>query len=458
MNSIPDYLSDDILPNDTPAHAEVMTSKHPFICAEGPARTSKTMRMMRKLFGLHFKNPGFTSCVARVNAVDLNNTIRKLIRDEMIKYGFDDPLSQIKQQGGYTRFTNLYIKGGEMILGGLSRPGSIMGSKYDAVFLNELSQFTEDQVGMIQTRLSGDAWRDKDGNVIHQTMADSNSDVPGHWMYQYEKEGKIQFIKFNFTDNSYYYRQGRWSRTGKATVESLSRLPKFQRDRFFLGLRVAPTGIVYDLQPANIIDKLPDLDQCNIYRCFDWGMRHPSIVLWIAEHKETFDVYVIREWRRTHSDIDIVSDAAKSFSGDYEIETSIIDHNLDRQSLLNKRGIPSVLAPKGPGSVMDGVFLVQAALKRAQDGEQGGLYIYKDLLCNPNGDPHPDADDYPKDIIDEFGKLFFAETGDRPVDVGDDASDALRYFFLWRAHKWDLQGIPAILGKVNLYNSRDAII
>ena len=450
------YLKPDIYPDTTQAHREFMTSRHPFICAEGPARTSKTMRALRKLFALHFKYKGLTSGVIRTDAVALNNTARKTIREEMMRFEFDDPLSQIKQQGGPTRFTNLYLNDGEMVFGGMNRPGNILGAKYYVIFLNELVLFTEEQYAMIKTRLSGSAWRDEYGSVIHQIISDTNPDVPSHWVYEYEKQGLIKFIKFNFKDNAGYYRDGRWSQVGKATVENLSQLPKFQRDRYYLGKRVAPHGIVYDLQEANILDELPDLSNCTFYRAADWGMRHPSIVLWIAEHKITQDVYVFREWRRTHSDIDIVGDAMRAFTKE-PIEQTITDNDENRQSMLRKDGIDSVMVTKVAGSIMNRVFLVQAALKRAQDGQDGGLYIYRHSLCNPNGDPHEDADDYPRDLIDEMGKLYFAEKGDRPVDEGDDATDALGYFYLWKSQMKDYD-LPDDLGSIKVYNRRNARI
>ena len=435
MANVPAYLAEHILPDTTEPHKIIMRDTSPFICAEGPARTSKTFRCLRKILSLCITVPKMRVCIVRSNAVDLDNTIRRDLREEMLRFGFSDPESQIRQHGGETKFKNLYFPntGSEIVLGGMSRPGSVMGAKYQLIYMNELRLFEEKHYAALKTRFSGNAWKRKDGTIINQFIACTNPDVPTHWMYNLEKEGLAKFIKFGFKDNAAYYREGRWSHEGIATVENLSALPKFQRDRFFLGLRVAPHGIVFDLQDVNVIDNLPDLSNCIFYRAADWGMKHPSIVLWIAEDPETDNIYVIREWRKTHSDIDEVSDAMIAFSDGNEIEKTIIDREELRLKELKKRGIQAQMATKGPGSVIDGVFLIQAALKRAQDGLDGGLYIYRDLLCN--SDNHEDAKLCPDDIIDEFGKLHFAEKGDKPEDEGDDAIDALRYFYLWHSQK-----------------------
>ena len=83
------------------------------------------------------------------------------------------------------------------------------------------------------------------------------------WMYQRETEGLLKFVKFGFADNPYFYRGGRWSKVGKTTVEELDRgLTGIFHDRYFLGLRRAPEGMVFDLQDSDIIEELPvDIDR-----------------------------------------------------------------------------------------------------------------------------------------------------------------------------------------------------
>ena len=94
-----------------------------------PARTSKTLRNLRKLLALHFRHEGFMSCIVRTNSVDLDDTIRYDLRTTLLKYQLDDPRSPIQQSGGPTRFHTLRINGGEMRLGGMNRPGRILGTE-----------------------------------------------------------------------------------------------------------------------------------------------------------------------------------------------------------------------------------------------------------------------------------------------------------------------------------------
>ena len=98
------YLHSQIYPGTTPAHDTMMSTRRREVVAEGPARTSKTLRNLRKLLALHFKHEGLMTCIVRTNSVDLDDTVRYDLRNTLLKYELDDPRSPIQQSGGPTRF------------------------------------------------------------------------------------------------------------------------------------------------------------------------------------------------------------------------------------------------------------------------------------------------------------------------------------------------------------------
>lgn len=456
------YLSPRVLSNDSECHKEAMRSTDPELLLEGPARCGKTGSATRKGLGLHAKNYGMRSCVARMNAVDLTDTVKYDIRELFVRYGFEDPRTQIKAQGGLTRFDRLRVNGGEMRFGGMNRPSSILGAQYSFVHLNELSEWTENAYMTLKTRCSGSAtqWKDKDGKVLYQMCSDTNPTVDDFWAYQRESEGLIRTIHYDFIDNPFFFRKGRWSRVGRDLVNEYDRsLTGMWRDIYFLGKRVAPEGMVFRLHPKNIISysELPPFSECRLFRACDWGQKHPSVCLWIAEHKETRNIYFYREWRKTHSDILEMGEQIKRFSGDEAIEATIIDNDENRQKILQSVwGIHATLAPKGPNSIMDGLFLLQAALRNAVEERDGGLYIVDDLLCSPE-DPNPEVRDKPKNIIEEMRRLKYDVNRDRPEDEGDDAIDSGRYWFLWRFRHTEID-LPVILGRVKLGGNKESFI
>ena len=138
---------------------------------------------------------------------------------------------------------------------------------------------------------------------------------------------------------------------------------------------------------------------------------------------------------RPIADIDEMGEEMNLYTGDEVIDATVIDHDENRQNLLRKNhGIHSQFAYKSAGSVMDGILLIQAALRRAVEGKPGGLYFYDKLLCN--SDPNPDAKDL--DLIKEMQGLEFDKNKDAPIKEDDDAFDALRYRFLYRAIQDDI--------------------
>lgn len=428
------YLHPDVLSSETEPHQIVMRSTAPAICGEGPARTSKTVRNLRKLFALHAKYPKFQSCIVRANAVDLNNTIRETIPD-LLRYDFEDPRSLIKQRGGPTRFTELHFPGGgKCVLGGMSRPGSVLGGKYDLIFLNELSQFTLQQFQILKTRVAGDAanWRLDDGSIVSQMLCDTNPDLDDHWMYQLEADGLLEFVKFGFKDNPFFYRKGRWSRVGVRTVEQLDTLTGLEHDIYFKGLRVAPTGRVFNLKECHFVDELPeDLDQYFIYNAMDFGTSSPSVCLWIFEHFETQDVIVCREWRRTHTHSPIMAEEVKSFSMG-PVKQTVIDNNEDIHKTLAKHGIPNVMTKKYAGSRMAGIHLIAAALKKTEDKQPGGLKFYRHLRCT--SDSKLIEEKRPQSTIDEMNRLVYNDDKD-DTDGERHGIDALCYYYLLKNRK-----------------------
>ena len=433
------YLSDKLIPSDSEAHKYIMRSTAPEICAEGPARTSKTITNLEKWAGLHARNYGFRSCIVRTNSVDLTDTVRYDLTNTIFRYQLDDPRSQIRQQGGLTQFHHLHLNGGECRVGGMNRPGAILGGEYDLVLLCELSQFTEHQYQLLKTRCSGSAanWKLADGTVLFQMISDTNPDEDGiHWMYKREREGLIEFVKFDFEDNPFFYRHRRWSRVGKTVVNELDRgLTGIYHDRYFKGLRVGQTGRVFSLEPRHFIDELPDLSEYLIYNAMDFGISSPNVNLWIAENNGTRDIIVAWEYRQTDETIIDLGNRTNELNEELEhiLTGTVIDNDENRQKLLRDHcGIFSEMARKGAGSVMDGIILIQQALKEGRLRFHTGGRLNRDPELARKGQPMSVIDEMKLYHFKPEGKRTGTANDDNPVKGQDHGIDALRYWFLWR--------------------------
>ena len=159
------------------------TGEIPLIVS-GPTRTGKTLKLIEKTVQLHFANYGFRSLWLRSDAVDLTETLRRDTRDVMLKYHLDDPLSPLRADGlgGSQNFKSLKINGGEMVFGGMNRPGRVLGTSYNLIFCSQIEQFTEEQFNFLMTRCAGDApnWTDENGRRLGLLIGDANPDVDDH--------------------------------------------------------------------------------------------------------------------------------------------------------------------------------------------------------------------------------------------------------------------------------------
>ena len=450
------WMNPNVYSNESKAHAYVMTSRDPEICMEGPARTSKTNRGLRKIIGLHMKHEGFRSCILRANTVDLDESVRADLKD-LIRFDLDDPRSPIRQYGG-VKFSKLFINGGECALGGMNRPGKILGAEYDAIFISQLEQFTEEQYNILMTRCSGTSnkWKDSDGNPRSQMICDSNPDEPDHWMYQREEKGMLKFIKFGFKDNPFFYRKGRWSRVGKEAVNKLDRsVDGIYHDRYFKGLRVGPQGAVFNVKPCHLITELPwDKDKSKIndyiiYQGMDFGMSSPSTCIWMAQHKRTGDFIVFKEWRALHTDTLEMAEEIHNYTEDYELtnlKERVIDNDENLQSILMKCGLKTVCAKKGPDSIMIGLNIIKDCMNKTERGEPGGITFYTGMRCNR--DSELIRQKLPEDTIKELKNLVFSDKKD-DVEGSDHGIDPIRYMLTRIITKIEVK-LPTVLGTIDL--------
>lgn len=428
-----DWLNPNIYPVEMPAGKEMLSSTRPEICAEGGTRMSKTITNLVKVLNAHFEIPGLQTCITRANAVDLTPSVRADIR-MLLKYDLDDPRSPVKYYGGATRFDTLYLNEGVCRLGGMNRPSHILGTQYDIVMPSQLEQFTEEQYQILKTRCSGSSnqWQSLDGTPLFQMLSDCNPDVPDHWMYQRELEGKLRFVKFTFKDSPYFYRQGRWSKVGKTYVEELySSLTGIYRDRYFHGKRVAPTGMVFpDLCSKHFIGELPLLENYEIFRAMDFGSTVPSVNLWILEHRGTRDVIVAREWRKTGGDIiQMAGEVKQNDMG--EVSGTIIDNDEKIANVLRRENFHVTMTKKSGDTIKVGIDLINNALRNTLEEKPGGLKFYTGLRCH-EPDPELLSKKAPLSVITEMKNLVYDEQKDKPVTENDHGVDALRYFYLWR--------------------------
>ena len=437
------WMSGKVLNSNSENYRSLMVSRDPVLLLTGGARMGKTTDALRKLFGLHFKNYGFQSGIVRTNSVDLHDTIREDIKF-LSRYELEDPRCPLKIEGGKA-FHTIHINGGRCTLGGMNRPGRILGTDKDAILFSQAEQSNFEQYQILRTRVGGTAgnWVEN-GKVMHQFLMDENPDRRDHYLIRLVKAQQIRQIQYQFTDNPLFFRKGRWTQLGIDFVEDLDEsLEGVYHDRYFKGIASDPEGAVFELTDAHFVDELPDdIESYLFYNCMDFGMAEPNVCLWVGRNTLTKDLLVIRDFRRTKTDIIAFGNQVRDFKHreNYRILNTVIDNDENNRDLLRKHcGISAVMAQKGPGSRIYGINLIQQALERTLRGEKGGLRFYRGLRDGIRPDPNLLRNHKPMDLITEMQNLQYRaeheKTGtnadDLPVGRDKHGIDALMYLLVF---------------------------
>ena len=394
------------------------------ILIRGPARCGKSTLILEWLISLMFRNRGMQVLIARAFGVDLDAVRQNLV--DLVKYRFSDPLSSIRVAGG-AKFHTVHINEGRIELRGIDRPGSQLGAGYDVVLFSQAEQIKKENIDVIASRCTPASknWIE-DGRPRSMVVYDANANRLDHWIELAIKNGLAK-IDFDFQDHpAYFDDDGNATELYESVYGRLSRLEGVWRERLLEGKAANPEGTIFNLEPVHLLKALPaNFEKTHLfYRGFDFGMRDPSVCLWFGVHRSTGDVIVFREWRRVGVDTIEMGESVKGFSNEHIVAT-VIDNDENLQSILQKNcGIVTELAQKGPNSIASGITLIQHRLKKAVDGEDGGLYFYNNPVVR---DPVLVKDNQPLTVVDESELYAWSENSDTPIDAHNHGFDIIRY-------------------------------
>lgn len=205
-------------------------------------------------------------------------------------------------------------------------------------------------------------------------------------------------------------------------------------DRYVLSMWKAFRGAIYEnFDPKKAICKpfkIPD--SWEKWLAVDFGFDHPMVLLWLTQCPATGRIYCYRQIYQTHVMVrHIVADAKKidRLSGE-NISTIYADHDEENRAQFEADWIETQLAVK---EVKPGIQTVQMAMLPLSDrlpgfqifdnswSEVDGLWyglVSRDEVLKEEGKPTCLQEEIPGY---KWGK------DDKPVKIGDDACDALRY-------------------------------
>lgn len=419
---------------------EAFVARDSEILLSGPAGTGKSRALLERLLVMALKYPNMRGLIVRKTLASLGSTALVTWREHVAKEAIEAGL--MRYYGGSSeeppqyRFTN----GSKIMVGGMDKPTRIMSSEYDVVYVQEATELTTTDWEAITTRL-------RNGKMPYQQIiADTNPDVPTHWLKVRCNQGVTKLIESRHEDNpTLMSADGTLTERGAAYIGKLDNLSGVRKQRLRQGLWVAAEGMIYeDYDPAvHLIDRFRIPKDWTRYWSVDFGYVNPFVWQdWAVDPDGiaylTAEIYQTKRTVDQHAKAILRHVTDQRINGDRKgqwLEAKpraiVCDHDAEGRAVLERElGLSTLPAHK---VVTEGIQAVQRALRERPDGKRS-VYLMRDSRIHPPDTelldakkPTCTAEEIPGYIWDEGAGKTPKET---PLKEDDHGCDASRYFIV----------------------------
>lgn len=389
------------------------------IMLSGPAGTGKSRAALEFLHQQLLQYPHSRALILRKVRASLTESGLVTFEEKVLEPGN----SMTTGAGRGARQSYRYPNGSVLVVGGIDKATKIMSTEYDAIFVQEAIELSENEWESLSTRL-------RNGRMPRQFMlGDTNPSSPTHWLKQRTNAGRTEMIHTKHEDNPTLYNEatGEWTERGIQYLIKLDNLTGVRKQRLRYGLWVQAEGAVYDdWNGQHVIDSFEIPADWRRFRVVDFGYTNPFVCQWWAIDPDGR----MYRYREIYFSRRMVEDHAKNIlalTGDEDIETTVCDHDAEGRATLERHGIPTVAAEK---TVAEGIETVRERLRIAGDGK-ARMFFFRDALHERDAElveaklpccteEEADAYAYPTGSDGRPNK-------EQPVKINDHGMDATRY-------------------------------
>lgn len=420
--------------------AQVDASEAPAVCFVGPAGTGKTRSILEKLHRLCGTYPNIRALIVRKTLASLK-TSALITFDEKVNPLLDGVVFRgdtAKRPPQY-----VYPNGSTISIGGMDRPGKVMSSEYDIIYVVEATELDEADYEALTTRLRNGALH------YQQIVMDCNPDAPDHWLRRKMDAGNIVEYTSYHEDNPMLYQRAAntWTPEGERYLAILDQLTGVRYARYRLNQWIAAEGMIYQDswdRSKNMVNAFAIPREWPRFLVIDFGFTNPFVCQWYAVDPDG-RLVLYREIYRTQR---LVEDHCKDIiecsgwlldASDAKREplpqAIICDHDaedratLERHLLINGRRLTTTAAQK---AVSTGIQAVASRMRVAGDGKPR-LMIFHDAVIAR--DPLLIAAKKPTCTAEEVPGYVWNTAKDAPVKEDDHGLDCLRYGVMSRDGK-----------------------
>lgn len=227
------------------AALDLLYDKQGEVVLSGPAGTGKSRACLEKLHFCAMKYPKMRGLIIRKTRESLSEAALVTFEDKVL------PEGSAISQGPRRNFRQVYTypNGSQIVVGGLDKPGKVMSTEYDLIYVQEAVELDQADWLALTTRLRN--------NVMpyQQIIADCNPDAPTHWLWIRAQGGATQMYHSQHEDNPRLYRNGEMTEEGRIYIDRLDKLGyrnpetgELEGTEYFRlrkGLWVQATGIIF---------------------------------------------------------------------------------------------------------------------------------------------------------------------------------------------------------------------
>lgn len=284
----------------------------------GPAGTGKSRACLEKLNMIAMQLPIRAAIVRKVR--------KSLTQSAMVTFEHKVlPVpSGVKFHEGDQEYR--YPSGARIMVAGLDDPEKIGSTEFDVVYVQEATELTEDDWGMLLRGL-------RHGVLSYQQLiADCNPTYPDHWLKLRCDSGRCTLLESQHKDNPQLWdpRMKDWTQQGRDYMAALDSLQGYLYKRLRLGLWVAAQGMYFtDWDPAlHIVPEFEIPESWPRWIAVDYGFAAPFCCLWFAREPETRSVFVYRELYAPGYRDEQQAEAIKQQTGEESLALRILDPSM----------------------------------------------------------------------------------------------------------------------------------
>lgn len=419
------------------AALEAMNSRAPEVLLSGPAGTGKSRTILEKLHLICLLSPSVRILIVRKTLESLKTSALVTWERDVVKEAKLD--GTVSYYGGSVRepAQYRYANGSSVAMAGLDKPGKVMSTEWDIIYVQEATEIDEDGWLALSSRLRNGAIS------FQQLIADTNPDSPTHWLKVRCDAGQTLMLNSRHEDNPRYFRDdGTKTPAGADYMARLDALSGVRRLRLRDGIWAAAEGVIYEeFDPGlHIVEPFEIPATWRRAWSVDFGYVHPLVCQdWAISPDD--QLVLVREIYRSQVLVEDHAVVMKSWVGGEGWNAQrpyiiVCDHDAeDRATLERHLGWPVRPASK---NVNDGIQATAARFRLDGRGRPKMIFfrnavVRRDQLLVDAKRPASTLEEIPGYVWHDKGK-------DEPLKENDDGVDAMRYMIMER----DVQPRPRI--------------